>query len=115
MKTKSAIKRLCKHCKIVKRRGRNFVICKKNPRHKQRQGYHTAAAVAVTPDAVTFDTSVPPFISMNASFPVNSNGCGLTNSNSINGSGVDNTIDTSPPSQQLAVSRWIGLLPLSLN
>ena len=46
MKTKSAIKRLCKHCKIVKRRGRNFVICKKNPRHKQRQGFHTATGAA---------------------------------------------------------------------
>ena len=46
MKTKSAIKRLCKSCKIVKRRGRNFVICKKNPRHKQRQGFHTTTWAA---------------------------------------------------------------------
>ena len=47
MKTKSAIKRLCKSCKIVKRRGRNFVICKKNPRHKQRQGFHTTTGAAL--------------------------------------------------------------------
>ena len=114
MKTKSAIKRLCKHCKIVKRRGRNFVICKKNPRHKQRQGYHTAAAAAQTPEVATFDSTALPLLSVNASFPVNSNGFSLTDSNSVNGSYVVATTKTSPPSQQLAVSSLIGLLPLSL-
>lgn len=29
--------------KYVKRKGRVYVICKKNPRHKQRQGYHTVS------------------------------------------------------------------------
>lgn len=38
MKTKSALKRRCKDCFIVRRRGRLFVFCKTNPRHKQRQG-----------------------------------------------------------------------------
>ncbi|MEA3273001.1 MAG: 50S ribosomal protein L36 [Patescibacteria group bacterium] len=38
MKVQTSIKKKCKDCKIV-RRGRNvYVICKKNPKHKQRQG-----------------------------------------------------------------------------
>ncbi|KAJ8334509.1 hypothetical protein SKAU_G00401480 [Synaphobranchus kaupii] len=38
MKTKSALKRRCKDCYFVRRRGRLFVFCKTHPRHKQRQG-----------------------------------------------------------------------------
>ena len=38
MKVKSSVKKICKDCKIVKRKGRVYNICKKNPRHKQRQG-----------------------------------------------------------------------------
>jgi large subunit ribosomal protein L36 len=37
MKIRSSVKRICEHCKIVRRRGKVFVICT-NPRHKQRQG-----------------------------------------------------------------------------
>ncbi|MAZ67689.1 50S ribosomal protein L36 [bacterium] len=37
MKVRSSIKRQCKECKSVRRRGRLFVVCS-NPRHKQRQG-----------------------------------------------------------------------------
>ncbi|HHV05590.1 MAG TPA: 50S ribosomal protein L36 [Anaerolineaceae bacterium] len=37
MKVSASIKKRCKDCKIVKRDGRLYVICK-NPRHKQRQG-----------------------------------------------------------------------------
>ncbi|XP_052598879.1 39S ribosomal protein L36, mitochondrial [Peromyscus californicus insignis] len=36
-KTKGVIKRRCRDCYMVKRRGRWFVLCKTNPRHKQRQ------------------------------------------------------------------------------
>ncbi len=43
---RSAIKRLCRNCKIVARKGRKYVICPKYPRHKQRQGLHTEAAAA---------------------------------------------------------------------
>ncbi|CCI48537.1 unnamed protein product [Albugo candida] len=43
MKVRSAIKRMCDHCKIVRRRRRLYVICDRNPKHKQRQGYHTSA------------------------------------------------------------------------
>ncbi|RJQ37423.1 50S ribosomal protein L36 [Candidatus Parcubacteria bacterium] len=37
MKVRASVKRLCTRCKIVRRRGRLFVICT-NPKHKQRQG-----------------------------------------------------------------------------
>ncbi len=38
MKVRSSVRRICENCKIVKRRGVVRVICKANPRHKQRQG-----------------------------------------------------------------------------
>jgi len=38
MKVQSSVRRICESCKIVKRRGVVRVICKANPRHKQRQG-----------------------------------------------------------------------------
>ncbi|KAF7845775.1 hypothetical protein BT93_L0687 [Corymbia citriodora subsp. variegata] len=38
MKTRSSVKRLCEGCKPVKRKGRTFIICSRNPKHKQRQG-----------------------------------------------------------------------------
>ncbi|NXQ27118.1 RM36 protein, partial [Alaudala cheleensis] len=38
LKTKTALKRRCKDCYIVRRRGRIYVCCKSNPRHKQRKG-----------------------------------------------------------------------------
>ena len=44
MKLKSAVKRLCEHCYMVRRKGRLYVRCKKHPRHKQRQGFATLAA-----------------------------------------------------------------------
>ena len=46
MKVRSAVKRMCASCKIVKRKRRIYVVCKKNPRHKQRQGYHTLAGAS---------------------------------------------------------------------
>jgi len=38
MKVRSSIKRRTKDCQIIIRRGTRFVINKKNPRLKQRQG-----------------------------------------------------------------------------
>ena len=38
MKVRASVKRLCDNCKVVKRKGIVRVICKKNPKHKQRQG-----------------------------------------------------------------------------
>ncbi|NXY85886.1 RM36 protein, partial [Alcedo cyanopectus] len=37
LKTKTTLKRRCKDCFIVRRRGKLYVICKTNPRHKQRK------------------------------------------------------------------------------
>ncbi|MCS7091930.1 MAG: 50S ribosomal protein L36 [Patescibacteria group bacterium] len=37
MKVQSSVKPRCKGCKLVRRKGILYVICK-NPRHKQRQG-----------------------------------------------------------------------------
>jgi large subunit ribosomal protein L36 len=37
MKVRSSVKKICQKCKIVRRKGRIYVICQ-NPKHKQRQG-----------------------------------------------------------------------------
>ncbi len=37
MKVKASVKRICPKCKIVRRKGKVYVICE-NPKHKQRQG-----------------------------------------------------------------------------
>ncbi|KAB2924572.1 MAG: 50S ribosomal protein L36 [Bacteroidetes bacterium] len=38
MKVRASIKKICENCKIIRRKGKVMVICKKNPKHKQRQG-----------------------------------------------------------------------------
>ncbi|MFT6068588.1 MAG: large subunit ribosomal protein L36 [Bacteriovoracaceae bacterium] len=38
MKVRASVKPMCKDCKVVKRSGVLRVVCKKNPKHKQRQG-----------------------------------------------------------------------------
>ncbi|MCL4397802.1 50S ribosomal protein L36 [Patescibacteria group bacterium] len=37
MKVQASVKPRCKKCKIVRRKGRVYVVCE-NPKHKQRQG-----------------------------------------------------------------------------
>jgi large subunit ribosomal protein L36 len=37
MKVMASVKKICRNCRIIRRRGAVRVICK-NPRHKQRQG-----------------------------------------------------------------------------
>ncbi|MBC8526153.1 MAG: 50S ribosomal protein L36 [Candidatus Cloacimonetes bacterium] len=37
MKVRASVKKLCRNCKIIKRKGTVYVICP-NPKHKQRQG-----------------------------------------------------------------------------
>jgi ribosomal protein L36 len=41
MKVKSAIKRICGFCQIIRRGKILYVRCQKNNRHKQRQGFST--------------------------------------------------------------------------
>ncbi|MDG2061227.1 MAG: 50S ribosomal protein L36 [SAR86 cluster bacterium] len=38
MKVRASVKKICRDCKTVKRGGVLYVICKTEPRHKQRQG-----------------------------------------------------------------------------
>lgn len=37
MQVKSSVKKKCRNCRVVRRKGRVYVTCI-NPRHKQRQG-----------------------------------------------------------------------------
>ena len=47
MRVRSAVRRVCECCRIVRRKGRLYVYCSKNPRHKQRQGFATMAHAAL--------------------------------------------------------------------
>lgn len=38
MKVQASVKPICDGCQVVKRKGVVRIICKKNARHKQRQG-----------------------------------------------------------------------------
>ena len=38
VKVRASVKKICRDCKLVKRKGRIYVICETEPRHKQRQG-----------------------------------------------------------------------------
>ncbi|KAJ4958394.1 hypothetical protein NE237_025505 [Protea cynaroides] len=53
MKVRSSVKKLCEFCRTVKRRGRVYVLCTANPKHKQRQGLSTFA----------YEGSLPPVAS----------------------------------------------------
>ena len=37
MKVQPSVKRICRNCKVIRRKGVVCIICK-DPRHKQRQG-----------------------------------------------------------------------------
>ena len=38
MKVRASVKKRSSDCKIIRRKGKDYVINKKNPRFKQRQG-----------------------------------------------------------------------------
>ncbi|MCI8547877.1 MAG: 50S ribosomal protein L36 [Bacilli bacterium] len=38
MKVKASVKPICADCKVVRRKGVVRIVCKKNPKHNQRQG-----------------------------------------------------------------------------
>jgi large subunit ribosomal protein L36 len=38
MKVRTSVKKMCNDCRVIKRAGVVRVICKKHPKHKQRQG-----------------------------------------------------------------------------
>lgn len=107
MKTKSAIKRLCKHCKIVKRRGRNFVICKKNPRHKQRQGFHTTTGAA-SAAANTLNSS------SSLMFPTFEFSNSNKNMDAITSSCKDSIINNNEQ-QNFTIYNMIGVVPITIR
>ncbi len=38
MKVQASVKKRCPHCYIARRKGKVYVYCKRDPKHKQRQG-----------------------------------------------------------------------------
>ena len=64
MKVRASVKARCKDCYVVRRKRRVYVYCKSNPKHKQRQGFHTLTGVA---DQSAFNAHhmAPPIPSMN--------------------------------------------------
>ncbi|MFT6189696.1 MAG: large subunit ribosomal protein L36 [Oleispira sp.] len=38
MKVRASVKKICRNCKHVRRKGVLRVVCSAEPRHKQRQG-----------------------------------------------------------------------------
>jgi large subunit ribosomal protein L36 len=38
MKVQASVKKICRNCKVVKRKGVVRIICSTDQRHKQRQG-----------------------------------------------------------------------------
>ncbi|XP_022960589.1 uncharacterized protein LOC111461324 [Cucurbita moschata] len=49
MKVRASVKKMCEFCRTVKRRGRVYVYCSSNPKHKQRQGLSTSASEKPSP------------------------------------------------------------------
>ena len=37
MKVKASVKPICAKCKVIKRKGKEMIMCE-NPKHKQKQG-----------------------------------------------------------------------------
>ncbi|XP_058760286.1 uncharacterized protein LOC131633597 [Vicia villosa] len=48
MKVRSSVKKMCEYCRTIKRKGRVYVLCTANPKHKQRQGMSTFADEATS-------------------------------------------------------------------
>ncbi|WOL00163.1 hypothetical protein Cni_G08876 [Canna indica] len=57
MKVRASVKKLCEFCRTVKRRGKVYVLCTANPKHKQRQGISTFAYEGPVPPASSEVTS----------------------------------------------------------
>ncbi len=41
MKVRASVKKQCEHCEIIRRKGRVWVVCKRDPKHKTVQGTKT--------------------------------------------------------------------------
>ncbi|KAH9325838.1 hypothetical protein KI387_006016, partial [Taxus chinensis] len=51
MKVRASVKKLCEFCRSVRRRGKVYILCSSNPKHKQRQGMSTLAYEDLPPPA----------------------------------------------------------------
>jgi ribosomal protein L36 len=51
MKVRGSLQRICDKCAIVRRKRVLFVICSRNPKHKQRQGLSTISDAAAASSA----------------------------------------------------------------
>ncbi|KAL8094629.1 hypothetical protein AgCh_036244 [Apium graveolens] len=58
MKVRSSVKKMCEFCRTVKRRGRVYVLCTANPKHKQRQGMSTFAFEGPLPPVSLTETFI---------------------------------------------------------
>ena len=38
MKVRPSVKPICEYCQVIRRHGKVWIICKRDPKHKQRQG-----------------------------------------------------------------------------
>ncbi|MCB0325632.1 MAG: 50S ribosomal protein L36 [Bdellovibrionales bacterium] len=38
MKVQASVKKVCDYCRVVRRKGKIYVVCTRTPKHKQRQG-----------------------------------------------------------------------------
>lgn len=38
MKVRTSVKKMCRHCEIIRRHSVVRVVCRVDPKHKQRQG-----------------------------------------------------------------------------
>lgn len=54
MKVRASVKKMCEFCRTVKRRGRVYVYCWSNPKHKQRQCLSTSASEWPSPHLWVF-------------------------------------------------------------
>jgi len=51
MKVRASLQRICSACDIVRRKGKLYIICPRNPKHKQRQGVSSMSKAAAEASA----------------------------------------------------------------
>lgn len=56
MKVRASVRKLCEHCRSVKRRGKVYILCSANQKHKQRQGISTSTWEAAATSAAASDS-----------------------------------------------------------
>ena len=112
MRVKSSVKKLCEHCFMVYRKNKLHVYCPKNPRHKQRQGFHTCVSCACSPAAsASASLSISPISALSSS--VSSSSLFLSSSPFLHQMYITASSYSSVPSSVL--NCLPGARPLSFN